>query len=89
MSPDTINADDPCKAAVLRIRLALPKIIDKLIAKAEEGSCQHAKFLFEFADKALQAEEAEDDELTAFVTAQMAAEERALAQSEANGADVE
>lgn len=38
-------AGDPAQA----VRQALPRITQALIAQAEEGSYQHARFLFEFA----------------------------------------
>lgn len=47
--------------AIAAIRKARKRIIQGLIEKAEGGSCQHAKFLFEYAGLAPGSEEGAHD----------------------------
>lgn len=60
------------------IRQSAPDIVKKVIAKAQEGSYQHAKFLFELAgiDLARGAEEdgdGENESLAAFLRRELTA----------------
>lgn len=57
------------------IWLSAPEIINKLIAKAKEGSYQHAKFLFDLAGIDLQDrpdEEEEEGDLAALLMNEIA-----------------
>jgi hypothetical protein len=45
----TCSPEESLKRARMQIREAMPDIIDAFIAEAKGGSCQHAKFLMEFA----------------------------------------
>jgi hypothetical protein len=44
-----LSPEESCREAVRKIYAAVPQIVDTLIRQAKEGSCAHAKFLFEFA----------------------------------------
>src|SRR4051812_31171345 len=41
--------EESLKLAKMQIREAMPAVIGAFIAEAKRGSCQHAKFLMEFA----------------------------------------
>ena len=51
---------EDCREKVLT---AAPAIVDALIAKAAEGSYQHAKFLFDFANTAPVRQKDDEDDI--------------------------
>ncbi len=63
MSSDHRHAADILRACREGVLKAAPDITDALIAKAREGSYQHAKFLFDLVTAALPKPKDEDDDL--------------------------
>jgi hypothetical protein len=67
-TPESGDPEEGIRQAKRRVQDWVPTILDSLREKAEEGSCAHAKFLFEFAGIEPGAEKnAAEDSLSAIL----------------------
>ncbi|MCU1307074.1 MAG: hypothetical protein JWN45_1769 [Acidobacteriaceae bacterium] len=57
------SPEESLKQARMQVRAAMPDIIEAFVKEAKSGSCQHAKFLMEFA-----VEEPEEERASVAVT---------------------
>jgi hypothetical protein len=55
------SPEESLKLARMQVRAAMPDIIEAFIEEAKGGSCQHAKFLMEFAVEEPAAESASEE----------------------------